>query len=52
MHKNSNVYSKIKDKSQHNNTSSMVVMDTTKLFTYRHRVERLYVQITVGVKTV
>jgi len=29
----------------------MIVKDTTKLFTYWHRVLRLYVQVTIGVKT-
>jgi len=29
----------------------MVVRDTTKLFTYWRKVVRLYVQITIGVKT-
>jgi hypothetical protein len=28
----------------------MVIKDTTKLFMYWHRVVRLYVQITIGVK--
>jgi len=46
MAKNSSVYSKIRDKSQYNTTSSMVVKDTSKLFTYWRRVVRLYVQIT------
>ena len=46
----SSIYSKIRDKSQQNITSSMVVKDTTKLFTYWREVVRLNVQITVGVK--
>jgi hypothetical protein len=32
--KNSSTYSKMRDKSQQNSTSSMLVKDTTKLFTY------------------
>ena len=37
--------SKIRDKCQYNNTSSMAVNDTTKLFMYWYRVIRLYVQM-------
>jgi hypothetical protein len=45
------IYSKIRDKSQQNSTSSMVVKDIIKLFMYWRRVVRMYVEITIGVKT-
>jgi hypothetical protein len=49
-HTNSSIYSKIRGKSEQNNTSSVAVKDTAKLFTHWRRAVRFYVEKTVGVK--